>query len=132
MKNLKSKSLVAVILIVLIGASVVTSAENINIVIEREIEEPLDANLEIITFIEGFASDVNKKGIGIMIHREVEMWSNTVHGIGLTIKGIRQPFEEFELDVDYIKAPIIIGLIWMGVMPGPMINCIALGDIEWS
>ena len=84
--------------------------------------------MEIITKIEGWCDKAEEQGIGLIIHRNVEMWGS-IHG--LVIEGIRHPWDSFREDVDYIKAPFFIGII-DNSYPRRVVWGITLGNIEWS
>ena len=104
-----------------------TDVNDISIDNSDEIE-PLDDYKEIFTHIDGVCRNFTVKRRGIFIHRGVEMYA---HGSwGITISGIRFPFNFFEEDVYYVKVPCLIGiLIYKSTCH---VNGFAFGNIEWS
>jgi len=128
---MNKKILIASLFVCILIVCSIVSAVDINTYKNRiSKNDSLDTYKEIFTRIDGLCDKIDKKGIGLFIHLNVEMWASTLHGWGLTIKGIRQPFESFEIEVDYIKVPLLIGLIGAGL--NPEIHGFAFGNIEWD
>ena len=136
-RNSYFKVIAVGILVVLVGGSVVSTANSINNNVcyeetEKYVVKPFDDNREIITRIDGSCTYVeihSKRGIVYDVTFNAEIW-----GTYLDIDGWMYPFPSYfhEL-VTYLHTPLFIGFIHR--VPGGWthdIRGIALGNIEWS
>ena len=133
--KLLKKGLVVGIIVLFISMSSLTSVSSKDIYISKDkiLEdnldiEPLDTNKEIYTRISGYCDNIGAKRIGIFVHFDVELRANIW---GLTISGIRFPFNPFKEDVNGVNVPCFIGIIYMDRYPYH-VDGFTFGNIEWS
>jgi hypothetical protein len=113
--RLFKKVLVIGIIILFVGVSVLSSVSSKDVSVSKdrifddnnEIETSDDYS-EIFTYINGYCDYIKAKRIGILVHFNVELWADPW---GLTISGIKKPFNRFEEDVYEVIVPCFIGFI---------------------
>ena len=137
-----SKILTIKIMILLISISAISSANNVNINDDKElIENPeverLDNQIEVITYIEGIAFDVDKTGF--IFNKPIEI---TAYKMSISLIGIKLP-SDFLHDIlhlqmffyisgiSYVKASRFFGRVNDDNNP-PSVRGFAIGTIEWG
>lgn len=128
------------IIILFIGISVISSANNVNANIKEEVIdnpeiEPFNINQEIISFISGTCSDYKINHYGIF-KRSIETWSDgditsfKVRGYKYSNNGEIISFGP--LRPTHLISQNFIGSIQRVTLQSCNVFGIAIGDIEWS
>jgi hypothetical protein len=134
MNNL-SRILTIKVIILLIGISIISSANEINI-LEELIENPkvekFNEQKEIISFIRGISIAVHKTGFIKNEPINICPWKS-----GIKISGIKIPtLDSFmiffsEITISWITASHFFGIVRQ-IGPHFMVSGIAIGNIDWD
>ena len=125
------------IIILLIGISVISSANDLDInndeeLIENPDVERLDNQIELISFIDGIAIEVDKTGYIFDEPIEIRAWKMLINIIGIKLPSINSFDIFFYISgIWYVKASRFFGRVNDNNMP-PSVRGFAIGNIEWG
>jgi hypothetical protein len=132
-----SKILTVEVIILLIGISVVSSANDLDInndevLIENPDVEQSDNQIEIISYITGHAFDVDKTGFIFNEPIDITAWKMSINILGIKIPSIHSFNMLFYISaVSSVKASRFFGRVNENDMP-PSVNGFAIGNVEWN